>query len=192
MSLFTAVREDRTPGGKHKNANVLKIKIPSLEDSGQLQVMYWSSPMIESLLKISNSSIPQLKVAQENSDIKLSTIDYVIQLADWQIAEVWSWFNKLDFLSEIMNGDRQILIQNSLMEILAFGLARRSMKTGNSLLLGEGVYLDVEAANVAGIGDITQRILQLSAKFNELKLGEEEYVCLKIIVLLNPGLFPLP
>ena len=186
INCVLAVREDRTPGGKHKNANLLKIKIP--ESVPQLmQVPYWTSPLIEKFLSIRNSTIPPLIKNAEAGNIQKQTINYVVQLADWQIGEVWRWFEKLEFLSDISFEDRKVLVENSLMEILAFGLAQRSMNVGNSLLLGEGVFLDKETANVAGIGEIAQRLLQLSCKLNELQLGEEEYVCLNIIVLLNPG-----
>jgi hypothetical protein len=184
----SAVREDRTPGGKHKNSNLLKIKIPALEDVPQVvQIGYWSNPLIEKFLAISNLTIPPLNKDARITDVKARTINYVVQLADWQIEEVLGWFEKLEFLAEIGLEDRNVLVQNSLMEILAFGMARRSMNIGNSLLLGDGIFLDIETASVAGIGEIAQRVLQLSSKLNELKLVEEEYVCLMIIVLLNPG-----
>jgi hypothetical protein len=152
-----------------------------------MQVSYWSSPLIEKFLCIRNSTIPPLKKKAEAANIQAQTINYVVQLADWQIKEVWRWFEKLEFLGDITFEDRKVLVENSLMEILAFGLAQRSINSGNSLLLGEGVFLDSETATAAGIGEITQRLLQLSCKLNELQLGEEEYVCLTIIVLLNPG-----
>ena len=188
VTQLLAVREDRTPGGKHKNANLLKVKLPSLEDSSsKLSFSPHTSPLIEKFLTISNTAIPPLKKDTQTSDVQAQTINYVIQLADWQVEQVWGWFGKLDFLSDIAMEDQKVLVQNSLMEILAFGLARRSMNIGNSLLLGEGVFLDLETAKNAGIGEITQRVLQLSSKLNELRLAEEEYVCLTIIVLLNPG-----
>lgn len=186
---LSAVREDRTPGGKHKNANLLKVKLPSSDEIPQrMQLTHWSSPLITKFKSISNSMIPPLKKDDRIiTDVKAQNIDYVLQLADWQIEQVWGWFDKLDFLAKIDYEDRKVLVQNSLMEILAFGLARRSMGVGNILLLGEGVLLDIETANIAGIGEIAQRVLQLSSKLSELKLVEEEYVCLTIIVLLNPG-----
>ena len=188
MTHFLAVREDRTPGGKHKNANLLKIKVPPLEDSlPKSSLSSPTAPLIKEFLTISNSIIPPLNKSVLSSDIQAQTINYVIQLADWQVEQVWGWFEKLDFLSDINMEDRKVLVQNSLMEILAFGLARRSMNIGNSLLLGEGVFLDIDTADRAGIGEITQRVLQLSSKLNELRLVDEEYVCLTVIVLLNPG-----
>ena len=186
--VVTAVREDRTPGGKHKNANLLKIKLPALEYTpAQMQPVIWSSPLIEKFLELSNSTVPTLTKDERITDVQTQTINYVVQLADWQLREVWGWFEKHDFFTDICFEDRKVLVQNSLMEILAFGLARRSMDSGNSLLLGEGVLLDIETAKLSEIEEITQRVLQLSSKLNELKLAEEEYVCLKIIVLLNPG-----
>ena len=188
MTHFLAVREDRTPGGKHKNANLLKIKVPALEDSlPKSSLSPPTSPLIKEFLTISNSIIPPLNKNVLSGDVQAQTINYVIQLADWQVEQLWGWFEKLDFLSDISMEDRKVLVQNSLMEILAFGLARRSMNIGNSLLLGEGVFLDIDTADRAGIGEITQRVLQLSSKLNELRLVDEEYVCLTVIVLLNPG-----
>ncbi len=154
-----------------------------------MQYNCWSSPLIEKFLSIRNATIPPLNKDAKITDVQAKTINYVVQLADWQIEEVWGWFDKLEFFAAISFEDRKVLVQNSLMELLAFGLARRSMNSGNSLLLGEEVFLDIETANLAGIGEITQRVLQLSSKLHELQLVEEEYVCLTIIVLLNPGEF---
>ena len=152
-----------------------------------MQPSHWSSPLIEKFLVIENLTIPPLKKDALSDDVKIQTINYVVQLADWQAGEVFGWFERLEFLAIIGSEDRKVLVLNSIMEILAFGLARRSMDIQGRLRLGEGVLLDMETSKLAGIEEITQRILQLSSKLKELRLVEEEYVCLTIIVLLNPG-----
>lgn len=188
--LKEAVREDRTPGGKHKNANLLKIKIPSPDELvDEVDSFDWKFPLIDELLKISQSSVvPTFESVGDSQVEKTNTMDQVMQLADWQIKEVLNWFEKLRFLEDIDLFDKNVLVKNSLMELLALGLAWRSVDLPGRVLLGQGVYLDIATAQNAGIGEITQRILQLAMKVNELKLDDAEYICLTIIVLLNPDI----
>ena len=63
---------------------------------------------------------------------------------------------------------RKVLVKNSLMELLALGLARRSVNLNDKLMLGQEVYLHYATDSEVGIGDIAQRILQLAGKVNEL------------------------
>ena len=184
-----AVREDRTPGGKHKNANLLKLKIPLPEALVEKpEVSSWKPQLIEEFLQVDRSAaVPLFDQVSDTKDFQTDTINQLIQLADWQIGDVLKWFQNLAFLQDVCTEDRKVLVKNSLMELLALGLARRSVDLNDKLMLGQGVYLHHAAASEAGIGDIALRILQLAGKVNELKLDEAEYVCLTIIVLLNPG-----
>lgn len=185
MQIFLkAVREDRTPGGKHKNSSLLKIKIPSPVVVDKPEASTWSSPLIQEFLSIDHSAeVPVFKQGTETKE----TMDQVMLLAEWQVNDIREWFEGLTFLHEISIDDQTVLVRNSLMELLALGLARRSINLREKVILGQGMYLDIAAANEAGIGEITQRILQLALKVKELRLDNAEYVCLTIIVLLNPG-----
>lgn len=184
QKFLKAVREDRTPGGKHKNSSLLKISIPSPAVADKLEVSTWSSPLIQDFLRIDNSA--EVPVFKQGSETK-ETMDQVMMLAEWQVNHILKWFEGLTFLKEISDDDKTVLVRNSLMELLALGLARRSTDLREKVILGQGVYLDFAAANDAGIGEITQRILQLALKVKELRLDDAEYICLTIIVLLNPG-----
>lgn len=52
-------------------------------------------------------------------------------------------------------------------------------------MTGHMVPLDV--LNAAGLSNFRERLRDLVRKVRELGLDENEYVCLKYIVLLNPG-----
>lgn len=70
---------------------------------------------------------------------------------------------------------------------MLINLTKQSLHLDNGVLLCKGQVLDFSTAEVTGIGDIMHRVMQLTAKFKELNLDDAEFVCIKVIVLLNPG-----
>lgn len=65
-------------------------------------------------------------------------------------------------------------------------LTKQSLQSHDKVRLCDGQDLDFSTAQATGIGDIMHRLMQLTAKFKELNLDHAEFVCIKVIVLLNP------
>ena len=47
--------------------------------------------------------------------------------------------------------------------------------------------ISVEVLGRLGLGSITDQVVELVHKLRTLKLDENEYLCLKFVILLNPG-----
>ena len=62
--------------------------------------------------------------------------------------------------------------------------------TGLSLshLQANGYKLSLECLDDLGLSDMKDRILEIVRKMKELKIDENEYTCLKFLILLNPGM----
>ena len=51
-----------------------------------------------------------------------------------------------------------------------------------------GDMLPVEALSIIGMSSLKDRLTELVRRVRELRLDLNEYICLKYILLLNPGL----
>lgn len=90
-------------------------------------------------------------------------------------------------LADISEADRSLLIKSTWIELMLVNLTKHSMLLNKEVQLCKGQILDFATAESTGIGDIVQRVIQLTTKFKDLGLDKAEFVCIKVIVLLNPG-----
>ena len=51
-----------------------------------------------------------------------------------------------------------------------------------------GDMVPVDAVNIIGMSSLKDRLMELVRRVRELRLDLNEYICLKYILLLNPGL----
>ena len=79
-------------------------------------------------------------------------------------------------------------MQASWLQVMALTVSFRCHDDGGKLILPDRSRCDlVEVAESVGVLDIARRMKQLSLKFQELKMTQEEYYYLKLLLLLNPG-----
>lgn len=204
--LKEAVREDRTPGGKHKNANHrshAKAKQESrlgrtsslsgssnVDGSTKLVPQPTLSPFLKELVRVDDAdSYGQNEcgscLLKKESE---KTLMHVSTLAEWQLKRCYEWFEKLDLLHDIGESDSNILIKSAWSELMVINLSRRSLSLNNEVMLCKGHILDYSSAEASGIGDIVQRAVQLTSKFKNIKLDDVEFSCLKVVIMLNPDL----
>lgn len=212
---FIAVREDRTPGGKHKNnSNSAGARIksePAAKMARTSSTGSSSSDRVDAPLTIKPPSrtfpsfIKELMKHEPGSeghsadcqgckieDTGQKTLAHVTQQAEEQIKRNLEWFKCLPFLHSICDRDQKTLSKSAWVELMLINLTKQSLQLENGVRLCEGQVLDYSTAEVTGIGDIMHRVMQLTAKFKELNLDDAEFVCIKVIILLNPGTENLP
>lgn len=120
-------------------------------------------------------------------DTGQKTLAHVTQQAEEQIKRNLEWFKCLPLLHDISESDKRVLSRSAWIELMLINLTKQSLHLDNGVLLCKGQVLDFSTAEVTGIGDIMHRVMQLTAKFKELNLDDAEFVCIKVIILLNPG-----
>lgn len=118
------------------------------------------------------------------------TLAHVTQRAEAQIKRNLEWFRCLPLLHEISENDKRLLSKSAWIELMLVNLTKQSLQLDDKVGLCQGQVLDFSTAQLTGIGDIMHRVIQLTAKFKELNLDDAEFVCLKVIILLNPGKKP--
>ncbi len=52
--------------------------------------------------------------------------------------------------------------------------------------------VSVDILNYIGLEDCRDRLQEVVKKFRDLKVDHHEYTCLKFLILLDPGLYPIP
>jgi len=210
ICYFIAVREDRTPGGKHKNTSFsLNARIKSEPVAKQARRSSSSSansdrvdasptiktpartfpPFIKELLKHQPLSEQNSEECQgcQLEDTGQKTLAHVTQQAEEQIKRNLEWFKCLPLLHDITENDKKVLSRSSWVELMLINLTKQSLQLDDRVRLCQGQVLDFLTAQATGIGDIMHRVMQLTAKFKELNLDDAEFVCIKVIILLNPG-----
>lgn len=208
--LKEAVREDRTPGGKHKNSsssNNSRIKSePVAKHARKGSTSSSSSDYVDAspTPKIPLRTCPQFikELLRHEPQLQNYTLDrcsgcqledtgqrtlaHITQQAESQIMRNLEWFKRLPLLHEIKEKDKRILSKSAWVELMLVNLTKQSLPLNDKVRLCPGQDLDFATAQATGIGDIMHRVMQLTAKFKELNLDHAEFVCIKVIVLLNP------
>ena len=61
------------------------------------------------------------------------------------------------------------------------------MNPDSSIFQVSGHRLSLDCLDELGLMDMKDKILDLVRKMKELKIDNNEYICLKFLILLNPG-----
>ncbi|KAI5635967.1 zinc finger, c4 type (two domains) domain-containing protein [Phthorimaea operculella] len=134
-------------------------------------------------------------------------VSSLCQIGNKQIAALVVWARDIPHFSQLDPEDQVTLIKASWNELLLFAIAWRSMEylederenmdgsraaaaPPQLMCLMPGMTLHRNSALKAGVGQIFDRVLsELSLKMRALRMDQAEYVALKAIVLLNPGMY---
>ncbi|XP_032883397.1 estrogen receptor beta isoform X1 [Amblyraja radiata] len=112
-------------------------------------------------------------------------------LADRELVHMIAWAKKVPGFVELDLHDQVQLLECCWLEVLMVGLMWRSMDYPGKLLFAPDLILDRDEGQcVEGILEIFDMLLAATARFRELKLQHDEYLCLKAMVLLNSSMFP--
>nr|BBK03968.1 estrogen receptor 2b [Takifugu rubripes] len=110
-------------------------------------------------------------------------------LADKELVFMISWAKKIPGFVEKSVADQINLLKCCRVEILMMGRIWRSVDHPGKLIFSPDFKLNREEGQcVEGIMEIFDMLLAATARFRELKLQREEYVCLKAMILLNSNL----
>ncbi|KAM4625217.1 estrogen receptor 2b isoform 1-T1 [Polymixia lowei] len=110
-------------------------------------------------------------------------------LADKELVLMISWAKKIPGFVELSLADQIHLLKCCWLEVLMLGLMWRSVDHPGKLIFSPDFKLNREEGNcVEGIMEIFDMLLAATARFRELNLQREEYVCLKAMILLNSNM----
>ncbi|KAL3872273.1 hypothetical protein ACJMK2_040207 [Sinanodonta woodiana] len=116
-------------------------------------------------------------------------LQMICRLADQLLFLMVEWARSSIFFKELKVEDQMKLLQNCWSEVLILDLAHRLARQhwSGELVFSSGHKLGMESLETMGLGDMKDGILELVKKIRDLKIDVNEYVCLKFLILLNPG-----
>lgn len=88
--------------------------------------------------------------------------------------------------------DQILLLQNCWGELLCLCCCWHSLHCDNQIKLCYGRRLGIEQAQLIGLGDIMQRLIDFSSQLRNLELDSHEFVAMKVLMLLTPGTWAQP
>ncbi|MEE6493971.1 hypothetical protein FKM82_016980 [Ascaphus truei] len=114
------------------------------------------------------------------------------KLADKELVHMIGWAKKIPGFVELSLYDQVRLLESCWLEVLMMGLMWRSIDQPGKLIFAPDLALDRDEGKcVEGIVEIFDMLLATTSRFRELKLQHKEYLCLKVLILLNSSMFPV-
>ncbi|XP_053560452.1 estrogen receptor beta [Bombina bombina] len=113
------------------------------------------------------------------------------KLADKELVHMIGWAKKIPGFVELSLYDQVRLLECCWLEVLMMGLIWRSLDHPGQLFFAQDLAIDREEGRcVEGILEIFDMLLATTSRLRELKLQHREYLCLKVLILLNSSIFP--
>ncbi|KAG5285198.1 hypothetical protein AALO_G00000660 [Alosa alosa] len=129
------------------------------------------------------SERPQTPYTEASMMMSLTT------LAHKELLLMISWAKKIPGFVELTLCDQVRLLECCWLEVLMLGLMWRSVDHPGKLIFCPDLQLDRDEGHcVEGMVEIFDMLLAATARFRELNLQKEEYICLKAMILLNSNL----
>ena len=208
------MREDRTPGGRHRHRSLQdhrpKKQQSREEDTNGMPATGELEQGEESKEKDANSSqenyivfinkirekaiiIPSLPSPEDNEDSAgMSDLNKLMQYAYQELYQVIQWSKDVPGFREIDLEDQVCLLKAAFMDLNVFRLAYRSVPCDPmSLMFGKDLICDRKTTLEFGwTDDLIDTTLEFVDKLRSLNLDPNEFACLSALALFSPGLCP--
>ncbi len=105
-----------------------------------------------------------------------------------QLLLLVEWAKSIPFFCELPTDDKIALLKTHAGENLILGAARRSLRSTDSLILGNGAMISRDKSEYE-ISKLAGMILDLIVNpLREIQINDHEFSCLKAIVFFDPGI----
>lgn len=144
--------------------------------------------LIERILEAEPPEIYLMKDAKRPLT-EASIMMLLTNLADKELVHMISWAKKIPGFVELSLVDQVHLLESCWLEVLMIGLMWRSVDHPGKLIFCPDLSLSREEGNcVQGFVEIFDMLIAATTRVRELRLQREEYVCLKVMILLNSNM----
>ncbi|EHH56686.1 hypothetical protein EGM_06148 [Macaca fascicularis] len=143
-------------------------------------------PLINLLVSIEPDVI---YAGHDNSkpDTSSSLLTSLNQLGERQLLSVVKWSKLLPGFRNLHIDDQITLIQYSWMSLMVFGLGWRSYKhvSGQMLYFAPDLILNEQRMKESSFYSLCLTMWQIPQEFVKLQVSQEEFLCMKVLLLLN-------
>ncbi|XP_076438530.1 retinoic acid receptor RXR-alpha-B-like [Babylonia areolata] len=182
-----AVREDRSPGGKHRHKRQRTDDLITMTTGdllgGLSENQAFQDPLVDRLVAAQPDRVPKA----DGSCGSLISINGLMQYGYMELKFIIQWAKKVPGFQELEVPDQMALLKSSFMELNVFRLAFRSMGLDNMIKFADQVVIPVDEVQTMGWGkELVSATLDLAHKLVELNLDLTEFCILNAIVLTYP------
>ncbi|XP_040833145.1 progesterone receptor isoform X1 [Ochotona curzoniae] len=143
-------------------------------------------PLINLLMSIEPDVV---YAGHDNSkpDTSSSLLTSLNQLGERQLLSVVKWSKSLPGFRNLHIDDQITLIQYSWMSLMVFGLGWRSYKhvSGQMLYFAPDLILNEQRMKESSFYSLCLTMWQIPQEFVKLQVSQEEFLCMKVLLLLN-------
>ncbi|XP_046714742.1 glucocorticoid receptor isoform X1 [Silurus meridionalis] len=109
------------------------------------------------------------------------------RLGGRQFVSAVKWAKALPGFRNLHLDDQMTLLQSSWLFLMSFGLGWRSYQqcNGNMLCFAPDLVINEERMKMPYMGDQCAQMLKISSEFVRLQVSNEEYLCMKVLLLLS-------
>ncbi|KAH9504510.1 hypothetical protein Btru_062999 [Bulinus truncatus] len=193
-----AVREDRSPGGKHRH------KRPRTEDTNTATVSSSTSPTIKSpdtkmmlekptvddpLRESLIAAKPHLYPKSENPLVRIEnvTVSELMHYGYLELRYIIEWAKKVPGFADLVFSDQIALLKSSFMELNVLRLSFRSMDLENKIKFCEDIVLPLHYCENMGWGkELVDGTIEFAQRLKDINLDLTEFCILNGIVLMYP------
>ncbi|XP_075402609.1 progesterone receptor [Tenrec ecaudatus] len=120
-------------------------------------------------------------------DTSSSLLTSLNQLGERQLLSVVKWSKSLPGFRNLHIDDQITLIQYSWMSLMVFGLGWRSYKhvSGKMLYFAPDLILNEQRMKESSFYSLCLTMWQIPQEFVKLQVSHEEFLCMKVLLLLN-------
>ncbi|XP_073095513.1 progesterone receptor isoform X2 [Manis javanica] len=120
-------------------------------------------------------------------DSSSSLLTSLNQLGERQLLSVVKWSKSLPGFRNLHIDDQITLIQYSWMSLMVFGLGWRSYKhvSGQMLYFAPDLILNEQRMKESSFYSLCLTMWQIPQEFVKLQVSQEEFLCMKVLLLLN-------
>lgn len=120
-------------------------------------------------------------------DTSSSLLTSLNQLGERQLLSVVKWSKSLPGFRNLHIDDQITLIQYSWMSLMVFGLGWRSYKhvSGQMLYFAPDLILNEQRMKESSFYSLCLTMWQIPQEFVKLQVTHEEFLCMKVLLLLN-------
>jgi len=122
------------------------------------------------------------------ADFNNLELEHGINLAaDHQLYTLVDWAKRIPHFTSLHMDDQIALLRSGWNELLISSFSHQSINNNDSIELAKGFQVYRQNAQMAGVGQIFDRVLsELIKKMREMRMDKIELGCLRAIVLYNP------
>uniref|UniRef100_A0A8C9PIA0 Progesterone receptor n=1 Tax=Spermophilus dauricus TaxID=99837 RepID=A0A8C9PIA0_SPEDA len=146
--------------------------------------------LIPSLISLLMNIEPDVVYAGHDNtkpDTSSSLLTSLNQLCERQLLTVVKWSKSLPGFRNLHIDDQITLIQYSWMSLMVFGLGWRSYKhvSGQMLYFAPDLILNEQRMKELSFYSLCLTMWQIPQEFVKLQISHEEFLCMKVLLLLN-------